>query len=268
MEGQNIVIEWRYARGKAELYPGLAAELVQLKPDVIVATINPAVAAVKRETDTIPIVMAFSTDPVGLGFVSSLARPGRNITGMTSLATELQAKLPQLLKEVVPNLSRVGILWDPTEPGRRAEASKAEVGARALGVRPQLFELRNLSELESVVVAMVSEPVDAVMVGPSSMIYAHRARIFELAAKSRLPTMCVARWYVEAGCLMSYAPDIAALYRRAAYFVDKILKGAKPADLPVEEPTTFELVINLKTAKALGVTIPPPLLLRAYRVIE
>ena len=268
VEGQNIVIEWRFAGGKTEQFPDLAAELVRLKVDVIVAPINPAIAAAQSATSAIPVVMVLASDPVGHGFVASLSRPGGNITGLTSQITELHAKLPQLLKEVVPNLSRVAVLWDPSEPGRRDEARAAEVGARALGVQPQLFEVRSPSDLDNAFAAMTRDGVGAVLVGPSTMITAHQARLAELAIKSRLPTMSVSRFNVEAGCLMSYSADILNLFQRTAYFVDRILKGAKPADLPVEQSTKFQLVINLKTAKALGLTIPHSLLLRADQVIE
>lgn len=268
VEGRNIAIEWRFAGGKAEQFPDLAAELVRVKVDVIVATINPAVAAAQRATSTIPIVMVMATGPVGSGFVVSLARPAGNTTGLTTQATDLHGKWLQLLKEAVPNASRMAVLWDPAEPGRRDEVREAEVAGRALGVQLQLFEARTPSELDRPFSAMTSDGVGAVLVWPSSMIYAHRARIAELATKSRLPTMCVARWYVEAGCLMSYAPDLVDLYRRSAYFVDRILKGVKPADLPVEQPTKFELVINSKAAKALELTIPQSLLLRATELIQ
>jgi putative ABC transport system substrate-binding protein len=268
VEGRNIAIEWRFAGGKAEQFPDLAADLVRGKVDVIVATINPAVAAAQRATSTIPIVMVMATGPVGSGFVASLARPAGNITGLTTQATDLHGKWLQLLKEAVPNASRMAVLWDPAEPGRRDEVREAEVAAPALAVQLQLFEARTPSELDRAFSAMTSDGAGAVFVWPSSMIYAHRARIAELAAKSRLPTMCVARWYVEVGCLMSYAPDLVHLYRRSAYFVDRILKGVKPGDLPVEQPTKFELVINIKAAKALELTIPQSLLLRADELIQ
>jgi putative tryptophan/tyrosine transport system substrate-binding protein len=268
IEGQNIAIEWRYARGKTEQFPDLAAELVRLKVDVIVAPINPAIAAAQSATSTIPIVMVLASDPVGHGFVASLPRPGRNITGLASQNIELHAKLLELLKEVVPNLSRVAVLWDPSEPGRRGEAQAAELGTRTLAMLPQLFEARSPSELDNAFEAMTRNGMDAVFVTPSAMIAAHQTRIAGLAVKGHLPTMCVSRSYIEAGCLMSYSADIRNLFQRAAYFVDRILKGAKPADLPVEQPTKFVLVINLKTAKVLGLTIPQTLLQRADQVIQ
>jgi putative ABC transport system substrate-binding protein len=268
VEGQNIVIEWRWPQGRPERYPALAAEIVRLKVDVIVAGSDDAVQAAQKAVGTIPIVMVHSTDPVGLGFIASLARPGGNITGLTNQATELQGKRLQLLKEAVPNLSRAAVLWDPTEAPRRRQVREAEIAAQALRVPLQILEARNPGELESAFAAMTREGVSAVWVHSTAMLLANRARIAELARQSRLPTMCGAREYVEAGCVMSYNVNFVDLHRRAAYFVAKILKGAKPADLPVEQPTKFELVINLQTARALGLTIPPLLLLRADQVIE
>ncbi len=267
VEGQNIATEWRSAHS-SEQFPDLAAELVRLRVDVIVASNNPAIQAAQRATKTIPIVMVFAADPVSLGFVASLARPGGNITGLTSQANELQGKRLQLLKETVTNLSRVAVLWDPTEPGRRAQVGEVEAAARAAGVRLRLLEARSPSELDSAFVAMIKEGTRAVLVQASSMLLAQRARIAEAAVKSGLPAMFLAREWVEAGGLMSYSANITDLYRRAAYFVVKILKGAKPSDLPVEQPTKFELVINLKTAKALGLTIPQSVLFRADEVIQ
>ena len=268
VEGQNTVIDWRWAEGRADRFSDFAAELVRLKADVIVASNNAAVQAAQRSTKTIPIVMVFPTDPVGLGFVSSLARPGGNITGLTGLGTELQRKRLQLLKETVPHASHVAILWDPGEPGRQAQAREWEAAARVVGLRSQRLEARTLSDIDNAFVAMTKEGVHAVLVGASTMIYEHRAKIAERATRSRLPTICLQAWYVEAGCLMSYGAHFPDLYRRAAEYVDRILKGAKPGDLPVEQPTRFELVINMKTAKALGLTIPPSLLRRADQVIE
>jgi putative ABC transport system substrate-binding protein len=268
VEGKNIAIEWRGADGRSEQFPEVAAELVRLKVDVIVATNNPAVAAAQRATTTIPIVMVIATDPVRLGFVTSLARPAANITGLTIQTPELAGKRLQLLKEVVPNLTRVAILWDPTEPGRRELVKEAEVAAPGLGLQVQTFEVRNGREVDSAFTAMTRARVGAVLVYGSSFLGAHRATIAELAAKSRLPAMCVAREWMGAGFVMSYGASLNDMYRRAPYFIDKILKGAKPADLPVEQPTKFELVINAKMAKALGLTIPPSLLLRADQVIE
>ena len=268
VQGQNIVIEARSSGGRAERFPDLAAELVRLKVDVIVAGDNPAIAAAQGATRTIPIVMVLAMDPVATGFVGSLARPGGNITGLTVQATELQGKALQLLKEAVPAASRVAVLWDPTEPGRRVQATEAEVAARALGLQPRLLEVRSPAGLDNVFAGMAREKVDAVLVHPSQMAFAHRARIAELAAKSRLPAMGMVRWFPEAGGLMSYSAKDTDQFRRAAHVVDKILRGAKPADLPVEQPTRFELLINMKTAKSLGLKIPQSLLLRADELIE
>jgi len=268
VEGKNIAIEWRSAHARAERFPELTAELVRLKVEVIVAGNNPAVAAAQKATTTIPIVMVIATDPVGLGFVTSLARPSGNITGLTIQTPELAGKRLELLKEAMPKLMRVAVLWDPTEPGRTQLVRESEVAAAKLGLQLQTLEARNGREIGSAFTAMTRERVGAVLVYGSSMLAAHRATIAELAAKSRLPTMCPAREWIDAGFVMSYGASLNDMYRRAPYFVDKILKGAKPADLPVEQPTKFELVVNLKAAKALGLKIPPSLLQRADQVIE
>jgi putative ABC transport system substrate-binding protein len=268
VEGKNLAIEWRGTQARAESFPELAADLVRLKVEVIVAANNPAVAAAQKATTTIPIVMVLATDPVRLGFVTSLARPVGNITGLTIQTPDIAGKRLELLKEAVPNLTRVAVLWDPTESGRRELVKDTEVAAPRLGLQLQTVEARNDREIGSAFTAMTRERVGAVLVYGSSMLAAHRATIAELAVKSRLPTMSVAREWVDAGFVMSYGTSLNDMYRRAPYFVDKILKGAKPADLPVEQPTKFELVINQKTAKALGLTIPPSLLLRADQVID
>ena len=268
VEGQNIAFEWRVSGGQAERFPDLAAELVRLKVDVIVAPTNPAIAAAQRATSTIPIVMVLAMDPVRTAFVGSLARPGGNITGLTVQGTDRQGKALQLLKDAMPTASRVAVLWDPTEPGRRMQATEAEDAARALGLEVHLLEARSPAELDSLFTAMARERVDAVLVHPSQMLWTHRARIAALAAQSRLPTMGVTSWWAEAGGLMSYGPNLVDQHRRAAYYVDRILKGTKPADLPVEQPMKFEFIINLTTAKALGITMPPSLLLLADEVIQ
>jgi putative tryptophan/tyrosine transport system substrate-binding protein len=268
VEGQNIVIEWRWGHGMTGRFGELAAELARLKVDVIVATDNPAVAAAQKATRTIPVVMVFPSDPVGLAFIASLARPGGNITGLTSQGRETSSKRVELLREAVPHLSRLAILWDPTDVGRRDQVKEAEAAARALGVRVQLVEARSPNELDSAFVAMRTGRASAVYVQGSAMPLVHRARIAELAARSGLPSMCGVKEFVKAGCLMSYNASFSDLFRRAAYFVDKILKGAKPGDLPVEQASKFELVINARTAKTLGVTVPPALLLRADEVIH
>jgi putative tryptophan/tyrosine transport system substrate-binding protein len=268
VEGKNIGIEWRWARARAERFPEFAAELVQLKVNVIVATNNPAVAAAQKATETIPIVMVIVTDPVSLGFVASFARPAGNITGLTIQAPELAGKRLQLFREAVPHLTRVAVLWDPTEPGRQQLVKETEAAAPRLGLQVQALEVRNPGDIGSAFAAMAREAAEAVLIYGSSILYARRAAITELAMNRRLPTMCSALEWMDAGFTMSYGTSLKDMYRRAAYFVDKILKGAKPADLPVEQPTKFELVINMKTAKALGLTIPPSLLARANHLIE
>ena len=268
VEGRTIAIEARSSGGKAERFPDLAAELVGLKVDVIVATDNPAIAAARGATSTIPIVMVLSMDPVATGFVGSLARPGGNVTGLTVLGTELQGKSLQLLKEAVPSATRVAVLWVPAEPGRQIQAKEAEVAARALGLQVRLVEMRSPDEIDSLFTAMARDRLHAVLVHPSQLTFAHRVRIAEAATRNRLPTMGIIRWLPEAGGLMSYGGRDSDRFRRAAYFADKILKGARPADLPVEQPTKFELVINMKTAKALGIKIPNSILVRAEKVIE
>ena len=268
VEGQNIVIEWRWARGKSERHPELAAELVQLKVDVIVAATDPAVRAAQRATRTIPIVMGFPSDPVTLGFVASLARPGGNITGLSAQSSEIAGKRLQLLREVAPTVARIAILVEPSQPGNQELLRETKAAARSLSVQLQPVEVRNGGELDRAFAAVVREHAGGIIILPSTVLFASRARIAQLAAKHRLPTMAWQPGMTEAGCLMSYGASPTDAARRAAYFVDRILKGAKPADLPVEQPTKFELVINLKTAKALGLTIPPALLGRADQVIR
>jgi putative tryptophan/tyrosine transport system substrate-binding protein len=266
-EGKNISIEWRAARS-ASGYAKDAAELVYLKVDVIVAASNGAVAAALKATKRTPIVMVYPTDPVGDGFVTNLARPGGNVTGLSSQSTELQGKRLQLLKEIVPNLSQVGVLWDPTEPERQAQVKEWEAALIAMKLRPTLVELRNVEEIDSIFETLKREGANALLVAASSTIRAHRSRIAEHAISARLPTMCPQAWFAEAGCLTSYGPHFPDNFRRAAGYVDKILKGAKPGELPIEQPTKFELVVNLKSANALKLTIPQSILLRADRIIE
>ena len=268
VEGQNIAIESRWAEGKYDRLPDLAADLVRLKVDVIVAAAAPAIQAAKQATRTIPIVMAIVIDPVATGFVTSLARPGGNVTGLSNMAPELVGKQMELLKEVVPKVSRVALLWNPANPGNPPLLREAEVAAGALGVRLQPLEARGPGEIDSAFAAMTRQRAGAVIVLVDSMLADHRTRIADLAAKSRLPAMYGITEHAEAGGLMAYGANLANMFRRAATYVDKILKGAKPADLPVEQPTRFELVINLKTAKALGLTIPPSVLIRADKVIQ
>jgi len=269
VEGQNIVIEYRYAEGRFDRLPDLAAELVRLKVDIIVAVATPASAAAKNATETIPIVGISLGDPVGTGLIASLARPGGNVTGVSySVGVETIGKGLELLKEIVPNVRRVAILSNPGNPLHAPAVRDVKVAARSLGVQLQLLETRGPTEFDGAFAAMAKERVGGLFVVADTMFNLHRAQLVELAAKSRLPAAYGTRDAVEAGGLMSYGPSLPDLFRRGATYVDKILKGAKPADLPVEQPTKFELVINLKTAKALGLTIPPSLLARADELIQ
>ena len=268
MEGQNIAIEFRSAEGNYDRLPGLAAELVRLKIDVLVANSTPAIKAVRQATDTIPIVMASVGDPVAAGFVASLARPGGNITGISNMMPDLVGKQLDLLKEVLPKISRVALLWNPANPGNAALLRQAQDAARALGIRLQPLGVRDLSEIDSAFAATSMERASAVIVFSDSVLVDHRTRIADHALRRRLPTVFGASRFAEAGGLLAYGASLTDGNRRAALYVDKILKGAKPADLPIAQPTKFELVINLKTAKALGLTIPQTLLLRADRVIQ
>src|SRR5215510_6292860 len=259
VEGQNIALEYRGAEGRYERFPDLAAALVRLPVDVLVATITPAALAAQHATSTIPIVMVSVHDPVGSGLVASLAQPGGNVTGLSLLSPALVGKQLEFLKEVVPTVSRLAVLWNPVSPGHTLMVREAEVAARALGVQLHLLEARGPGAFDSAFAAMTS--AGALLILDDAMFNMHRTRLAALAAQSRLPAMYGDRVVVEAGGLISYGPLPRANWRRAATYVDKILKGTKPADLPVEQPTTFQLVINLKTAKALGITIPPSLLL-------
>jgi len=268
VEGRTIEIEYRYAKGDLDRLPELAAELVQLKVDVIVALNTFAARPARDATGTIPIVMV-SGDPVGTGLVASLARPGRNVTGLSFFSPELGAKQLELLKELLPGLTRVGILWNADGPARVQEFERTEVAAQTLGVTIHSLEVRTRSpDLEGAFIAASQGQAGALLTLGSPLTLSHLTQIAELAARSRLPSVFDSRVFVEAGGLASYGPRFADLYRRAAGYVDRILKGAKPADLPVEQPARFELVINLKTAKALGLTIPPSILLRADDVIR
>ena len=267
--GQNIAIEPRWAEGRFERLPDLAAELVRLKVDVIVAAVTQASLAAKHATGTIPIVMVGVGDPLGSGLVDSLARPSGNVTGPSSMLAEVSKKQLALLKETVPRASPVAVLWNPANPVWQAAALReTEVAARAMDLRLQLLEARGPDELEGAFTAMTRERAGALFV-PADIIFVRHARqMADLAARHRLPAMYGFREHVEAGGLMSYAASFSVIFRRAATFVDKILKGAKPADLPVEQPTKFELVINLKTAKALGITIPQSVLQLADEVLQ
>jgi ABC-type uncharacterized transport system substrate-binding protein len=268
IEGKNIAIEYRYAEGKADYLPALAAELVGLNVDVIVTSATPSVLAAKKATSTIPIVFVSVTDPVASGVVASLARPGGNITGLTILAPELSGKRLELLKEAVPNVTRVAFLWNSANPAQAPQWREAQAAAQALGLRLQSLEVRSSNDFDSAFEAALRERARALIASPEPLINTHLKRIVEFAAKNRLPAMYAGPEVVDAGGLMSYAPDYTYQYRRAATYVDKILKGAKPADLPVEQPTKFEFIVNLKTAKQIGVTIPPNVLARADKVIR
>jgi len=268
VEGLNLAIEWRDAEGKTERFGDLAAELVRLKVDVIVASNPAATFAAKRSTATIPIVMVNTPDPVQLGLVVSLGRPGGNVTGTTTLSAELSIKQFELLKEVVPRAARIAVLWNPSNPWHPLALKGVEAAARSLAVQLQILEVRGPEEFDRAFAAMTRERAGAVLVLADPMGFFHRTRLADLAAKRRLPAMYGVRLYADAGGLMSYWADEADLYRRVGSYLDRILKGAKPGDLPIEQPTRFELVINLKTAKALGLTIPSSLLLRADRFVE
>jgi putative tryptophan/tyrosine transport system substrate-binding protein len=268
VEDRNLVVERRSSEGRNERYRALATELVNLKVDLIVAPGTAAAAAAKEATSTIPIVTVLVGDPVGSRLITSLARPGGNVTGMSSAAADITAKQLELLKEVVPRLSRVAVLSNPTAPLHATILKDLEVAARTLRVRLQPIEVRTPQDIESAFTAMTKARAEALFPVDEVFMYKQRRRVAGLAVQHRLPTVCSQRLYPEAGALMSYGASFADLFRRAATYVDKILKGAKPADLPVEQPTTFELVINLKTAKALRLTIPPSLLQRADELIQ
>jgi len=268
VEGKNIVVEYRWAEGKIERVPNLAAELVHLKVNVIVTGGPQSTRAAKNATLTIPIVMAQDPDPIGNGFVASLARPGGNITGLSILAPELSGKQLELLKEIVPNLSRVALLHQSTEPGTSQILRETERAAKALGIHLQYLDLRRPTDIETAFRNASKGHSDAVLVLFSSFLFPRRTQVVDLAVKRRMPTIFGRPEYVEDGGLMSYGMSFTDLYRRGATYVDKILKGAKPADLPVEQPTKFEFVINLKAAKQIGLTIPPTVLARADKVIK
>ena len=268
VEGQNIAIEYRWAEGQLDRLPDLAAELVRLKVDVIVASSTPTALAAKNATRTIPIVFVTAGDPVGSGLVAGIARPGGNITGLSLLAPEIVAKQLQLLKEAVPQASRVAVLSNPANPYTALMVKETEAAARSLGMWVQLLGVRGADAFDSAFSAVTKGRASALFVLFDPFLFAHRTRIAEFANKNRLPAMYPHREYAETGGLMAYGADIRDNFRRAATYVHKILTGTKPADLPVEQPTKFELVINLKTAKALGLTIPQSVLIRADEVIQ
>ncbi|MGZ8485306.1 MAG: ABC transporter substrate-binding protein [Candidatus Binatia bacterium] len=269
VEGKNIVIEWRSAEGKLDRFPALVAELVRLKVDIIVTAGPIPTRAAKEATSTIPIIMAQDPDPVGSGFVASLARPGGNITGLSTLAPELSGKRLELLKETVPKVSRVAVLGTSTYPGNAQSLKEVELAAAAFKVQLQYLNVLDLKDIETAFRAASKGRADAVLVMVAGGIASgHRTEIAELAVKNRLPVMYDRQEYVEAGGLIAYSVNYNDLARRAATYVDKILKGAKPADLPVEQPKKFDFIVNLKAAKQIGLTIPPNLLVRADKVIR
>ena len=268
VEGKTVVLEVRWAEARFERLPDLARELLGLKVDVIVTSNDVATAAIKRETQTIPIVMANSIDPVGTGFVASLARPGGMVTGLSTVSAELSGKRLELLREAVPGLSRVAFLWNPDVRGNVLDYKETEGAARALRLRLQSVELSRAEDLDRAFSAVTNERAQALVLSMNPAGYVNRDPIASFAQRNRLPIISAQREYVDAGGLMSYGHNLPDLYRRAAIYVDKILKGAKPAELPVEQPTKFDLVINLKTAKALGLTIPQTLLQRVDHLIQ
>jgi len=268
VEGQNILIDYRYSQGKVDRLPDLATELVRKRVDVILATSTSAAQAAKKTTSTIPIVMTFVGDPVGSRLVASLARPGGNITGLTILSPQLSGKRLELLKETLPSVFLIAVLWNPSESVSKLSLKDTEVAAQGLGLKLQPLEVHDTKDIDEAFSAITGKRAGAVLVLRHPVISSHQTRIVELAAKSRLAAMYSRSGSAEAGGLMFYGPNDADSWRRAAAYIDKILKGAKPADLPVEQPTKFELVINLKTAKQIGLTIPPNVLARADRVIK
>jgi putative tryptophan/tyrosine transport system substrate-binding protein len=268
VEGKNILIEYRYADGGSQPLSELAEELVRLKVDVLVAVATEPSLAAQRATRTIPIVMATPGDPVGAGLVASLARPGGNITGVTATTVDLSWKRLELLKEVTPKISLVAVLWIPTAMGNRLQMKETEAAAHSLGLHLQPAGVEGPNDFESAFSAINGGGAHSLIALGSPMFFSHRARIADLAAKSRLPAIYPTSPYVDAGGLMSYGNDLSVVHRRAAVYVDRILKGAKPADLPVERPMKFELVINLKTAKQIGLTVPGSVLYRVDRVIK
>jgi len=267
VEGKNIVIEYRYAEGKVEGLPELAAELVRLKVDIIV-TAGPATLAAKKATATIPIVFTAANDPLGTGVVFSLARPGGNITGLSVMAPDLDGKRLELLKEAFPRIVRVAFLWQPTGSRGNLALTEMEAPAKALGVKLQALEVRVFDDFDSAFARAKRDGAQALITAQNPLITSQQRLVLDFAVKNRLPAIYPASEFVESGGLMSYAPNYSDLFRRAADFVDKILKGTKPADLPVEQPKKFEFIVNLKAAKQLGVTIPPNVLVRADRVIK
>jgi putative ABC transport system substrate-binding protein len=268
VEGRNIVIEYRWAEGKYERFPALIAELIAQKVEVIVTAGTPASLAVQKATTTIPLVMVAVGDPVGTGLVASLAHPGGNITGVTSIAPDLEGKRLELLREVVPKIAYVAVLWNSASPVQVIQEREVRAAARVLRMKVLSLGVRAPEEFDKAFAAIRRERAGALCVLADRLFLHHRARIMDFAAKHRLPGVHAYRELVEAGGLMSYGPSYAGMHRRAAYYVDRILKGTKPADLPVEQPMRFELVLNMKTAKVLRLTIPPSVMIRVTEVIE
>jgi putative ABC transport system substrate-binding protein len=269
VENENLVFVFRYSEGRPERYSRLAAELVALKPDLIATGLGePAIRAVKEATATIPIVMAVASDPVGSGLVASLARPGGNVTGLSILAPAVGGKRLQLLREAVPKVSRVAVLWNAAYPSKEHELKETEAAARTLGIILEPVEVRGPDDFDKAFAAIRRARPDAAIVFSEPLTLTHWRRIVDFVTNNRLPMISEMKEFAEKGALMTYGASLPDLFRRAAGYIDRILKGAKPDDLPVEQPTKFELVINLKTAKALGLTIPPSLLLRADEVIQ
>jgi putative tryptophan/tyrosine transport system substrate-binding protein len=267
-EGGNLIIERRYAEGRVERFQEFAAEMVRLKVDIIVVVTTPAALAAKNATTTVPIVHPAAIDPVGTGLIASLAHPGGNVTGLAVLNAELSAKRLEVLKEVVPGLSRGAVLWNAANPANALAWRETEGAARALGVTLQSHEVRELKDFEGAFAMITQQRPEALLVLQDALTLQHRKEIIDFALRTRLPSMFVGKEWVQEGGLMSYGDRLPERYRRAAYLVNRILHGAKPADLPVDQPTKFELVVNLKTAKAIGLTIPEAFLARADEVIE
>ena len=268
IEGQNLIVEYRSGDGHIERFPQLAAELVRLNVDIIITRGTPAALAAKEATATIPIVMAAIGEPVETGMVASLARPGGNVTGLSAFVTELTAKRIEIMREVIPQLSRMALIDNMANRSVPAQWDETKRAAFALGIQPQLYDVRKAEDIERAFSSAIAQRVNALSVGNDSVVIANRIQVVQLAAKYRLPAIYATRDFVDAGGLLSYAAHYPDLYRRAAAYVDKIFKGAKPADLPVEQPTKFEIVVNLKAASALGLTVPSTLLARADEVIE
>ena len=268
VEGQNLIVEYRSSDGHIERFPQLATDLIRLNVDIIITRGTPAALAAKKATATIPIVMAAIGEPVETGMVASLARPGGNVTGLSAFVTELTAKRIEIMREVIPQLSRMALIDNMANRSVPAQWDETKRAAFALGIQPQLYDVRKAEDIERAFSSAIAQRVNALSVGNDSVVIANRIQVVQLAAKHRLPAIYATRDFVDAGGLLSYAAHYPDLYRRAAAYVDKIFKGAKPTDLPVEQPTKFEMVVNLKAASALGLTVPSTLLARADEVIE